>query len=69
MFLLILASLRSVYRASTLASTTIDACVCVDDKLSVAHGDGSYRTFAFASTTTDARIIDYISHNSILLML
>ena len=54
---------RSLYGASTLASTALNALVGIDNILAVALCDAAYGTFVCASTACDAIIGNLICHS------
>lgn len=59
---LILLSLDSACRASTFTSTTIDACSCVNNVLSIAFADSANGAGSCTCSTVYTSIINYMSH-------
>ncbi len=51
-----------LYRASSCASSAIDAGICVDNIDAVSLRDSLYRAFSCASSACDASISNLISH-------
>ena len=49
------------------ASAAVDAGICVDLEMLCSFRDSAYWTFASASTTADAAVIDFMCHDHILL--
>ena len=59
--------IRSSYRASTVASTAVDASISVDLSLISVHRNSTNRAAVYASAASDAIVIDLISHSDNLL--
>ena len=58
----------SANRASACAGTAVDAFVGSNFEFAVAHADSANGALTFTGTTGNARIIDNVCHNHILLI-
>ena len=61
-------SIGSAYRTYAVASTALDASLCVDLILAVALGNSVNGALVCASAAADAIVTDLISHNTNLLL-
>ena len=62
-------SIGSAYRTYAVASTALDASLCVDLILAVALGNSVNGALVCASAAADAIVTDLISHNTNLLLI